>query len=267
MMALFSRRARCSAVIAAGGASDRMAGTDKLFAELGGVPVLARSVIAFAGCVEIDEVIVAVRREAIELAADLCAKYAGGADIKVVVGGDTRARSVYNGVFASSPRSGLIAIHDGARPFVSAGHIIKTISAARAHGAAALAVPVVSTLKTAQRGIVSGTVDRRGMYETQTPQVFRAEIIKAALTGALKKSLDMTDDCMAVEALGFPIHIVQGDRRNIKITERGDFALAEAIAAAFDGGAPENGERDEIAATRSPRSAVTKPAAARGGRR
>jgi 2-C-methyl-D-erythritol 4-phosphate cytidylyltransferase len=228
-MALFSRRARCSAVIAAGGASGRMDGTDKLFAELGGVPVLARSVMAFASCGGVAEVIVAVRRGYVERAADMCARYAGNADIKIVEGGDTRARSVYNGVFAASPRSDLIAVHDGARPFISAGLIMKSINAARAHGAAALAVPVVATVKTVERGVVSGTVDRKDLYEAQTPQVFRVEIIKAALTDALKRSLDVTDDCMAVEAMGFPVYIVEGERRNIKITTRGDMDIAEAI--------------------------------------
>lgn len=228
---MFSRRARCSAVIAAGGVSGRMGGTDKLFAELEGLPVLARSVMAFADCGCVDELIVAIRRESIGRAAELCARYAGNADIKVIEGGDTRARSVYNGVFAASPRSGLIAVHDGARPFISAELIIKSISAARAHGAAALAVPVAATIKTVERGVVSGTVDRKGLHEAQTPQVFRSEIIKAALTDALRRSLDVTDDCMAVEAMGFPVRIVTGDRRNIKITTREDMDIARMIAA------------------------------------
>jgi 2-C-methyl-D-erythritol 4-phosphate cytidylyltransferase len=207
-----------------------MNGTDKLFAQLGGVPVLARSVMAFAECEAVGEVIVAVRRAYTERVAEMCARYAAGVDVKVVEGGDTRVRSVYNGVFAASPRSDIIAVHDGARPFVSAGMIEKSIIAARAHGAAAIAVPVISTVKTVREGVVSGTVDRSGLYEAQTPQAFRSEIIKAALTNALRKSLDITDDCMAVEAIGFPVRIVTGDRRNIKITTLDDMDIARVLA-------------------------------------
>jgi 2-C-methyl-D-erythritol 4-phosphate cytidylyltransferase len=206
--------------------------SDKLFLEIGGVPVLARAVSAFAGCGRIDELIVAVRRDSLERAAELCGEYARGKSVKLVEGGDTRLRSVYNGVFAASRSSRLIAIHDGARPFVSAELIERSITAAGEYGAAAPAIPVVSTVKKVEGGIIKCTVEREGMYEMQTPQVFESGIIKAALTDALKKSLPVTDDCMAVEAMGFPIHIVCGDRCNIKITTPEDAAIAEAMASA-----------------------------------
>jgi 2-C-methyl-D-erythritol 4-phosphate cytidylyltransferase len=209
-----------------------MDGPDKLFIEIGGVPVLARAVSAFAGCGQIDELVVAVRRDSLERAAELCAGYARGKSVKLVEGGDTRLRSVYNGVFAASKNSGMIAVHDGARPFISAELIERSITAARAHGAAAPAIPVVSTVKTVEGGVIKGTVERKDMYEMQTPQVFESGMIKAALTDALKKSLSVTDDCMAVEAMGFPIHIVRGDRCNIKITTPEDAAIADAMAAA-----------------------------------
>jgi 2-C-methyl-D-erythritol 4-phosphate cytidylyltransferase len=208
-----------------------MRGTDKLFLEIGGAPVLGRTAAVFAECGRIDELVVAVRRESFERAAEICARYVTGGRVKVkiVEGGETRLRSVYNGVFAASARSGLIAIHDGARPLITEDLILSSITAARTYGAAALAVPVAATVKRAANGIVTDTVTRDGLYEIQTPQTFDSGIIKAALTNALNKALRVTDDCMAVEAMGFPVRIVEGDVRNIKITTAEDAALAEAI--------------------------------------
>ncbi|MDR2665455.1 MAG: 2-C-methyl-D-erythritol 4-phosphate cytidylyltransferase, partial [Oscillospiraceae bacterium] len=137
-------------------------------------------------------------------------------------------------VFAASGRADLIAIHDGARPFLTGKLLSGTIGAAREHGAAAPATPVTGTVKLVRGGTVVHTVDRDGLYEIQTPQVFKAEIIKAALTAALRKSFEATDDCAAVEAIGFPVHTVRGDCCNIKITTGEDLALAEAIAAVLD---------------------------------
>jgi 2-C-methyl-D-erythritol 4-phosphate cytidylyltransferase len=209
-----------------------MAGADKLFLDIGGLPVLARTVSVFACCDSVDELIVVAREDCLERVAELCARYAGGKDVGVVAGGGTRLRSVYNGVFAASSRAELIAIHDGARPFLTGKLLSETIGAALKYGAAAPAAPVTNTVKLVGRGgAVVRTIDRDGLYEIQTPQVFKAEIIKAALTAALGKSIAVTDDCAAVEAMGFPVHTVPGERRNIKITTGEDMSLAEALAA------------------------------------
>jgi 2-C-methyl-D-erythritol 4-phosphate cytidylyltransferase len=97
------------------------------------------------------------------------------------------------------------------------------------HHAAAPAIPVSSTVKRVEGGVVRETVDREKLFEVQTPQVFDAGLIKAALTSAIDKSINITDDCMAVELLGVPVYITEGSRNNIKLTTREDAILAEAI--------------------------------------
>jgi 2-C-methyl-D-erythritol 2,4-cyclodiphosphate synthase/2-C-methyl-D-erythritol 4-phosphate cytidylyltransferase len=208
-----------------------MGGRDKMFMDVGGLSVLARTVSAMAGSPLIDEIVVVTRPESLERAAGVCEKYAAGKPSKAVAGGDTRLRSVYNGVFEASRGSGLIAIHDGARPFVTRSVVKRAILEARRFGAAAPALPVAFTVKSAEGGTVISTLDRRKLYEIQTPQVFRAELIKAALTNAILKGLEVTDDCMAVESVGYSVRLVEGSRDNIKITTPEDVALAGAIAA------------------------------------
>jgi len=123
----------------------------------------------------------------------------------------------------------LIAVHDGARPCVDVDTITRTIKMAKITQAAAPAIPITSTVKRVENTIISETVDREELFEIQTPQVFRLEIIKAALSNVLKKSIDITDDCRAAEIIGVPVHIVEGSRRNIKITTIEDLSIAEAF--------------------------------------
>ncbi|MCL2124387.1 MAG: 2-C-methyl-D-erythritol 4-phosphate cytidylyltransferase [Oscillospiraceae bacterium] len=225
----------CTAVIAAAGSSRRMGGGDKLFAELHGAPVLAYTLMAYQKCALIDEIIVVARADALTDVSALCEKYRITKAVKVIVGGETRLLSVLNGIYAVEEKAELVAIHDGARPCVDSATIIRAIEAAMRHHAAAPAIPVSSTVKRARDGIISETVDREGLYEMQTPQVFDKDLIKAALTNAKNKSVDVTDDCQAVEMLGCPVHITEGTRENIKITTSSDLRVAEAFLAERDG--------------------------------
>jgi len=219
----------CAAVIAAAGSSGRMAGEDKLFMEIVGVPVLAYTLTAFQRCELIREIIVVSGESRIGDVSRLCEKFAIGKAVKIITGGGTRLESVLNGVFAVSRGMKLIAIHDGARPCISGDVIESTIAAAAKNNAAAPAIQISSTIKLVKDGIVLETVDRDGLYQIQTPQVFDADLIKAALTNAMKKGADVTDDCMAAENIGARIHITGGSLSNIKITTIDDFAVAEAI--------------------------------------
>jgi 2-C-methyl-D-erythritol 4-phosphate cytidylyltransferase len=223
------RRPSCSAVIAAAGLSQRMDGEDKLFIEVCGLPVLAHTLLAFQNCEVIDEIIVVTRDDTIMNVGRICRQYGIDKAARVMAGGATRLESVMNGVFAVSGKAQLIAIHDGARPCIGLDDIKGAIAAAAKYHAAAPAVPVSSTLKRAKRGVVAETVDREGLFEVQTPQVFTAELIKAALTNAVKKSVDVTDDCMAVELIGAPVRLTEGSRSNIKLTTAEDIPIAEAI--------------------------------------
>ena len=221
------RPALCTAVIAAAGSSERM-GEDKQFIEVLGMPVLAFTLAKFEACALVGEIVIVARYDKLERVRDICAEYGICKASKVVAGGGTRLESVMNGVFAASDEAQLIAIHDGARPCITEDVIERAIEAARLHHAAAPAVPVNSTIKRSKGGIILETVSREDLFEIQTPQVFTAEIIKAALTNAKDKSINVTDDCMAVELIGVPVHITEGSRSNIKLTARDDITVAEA---------------------------------------
>ena len=222
---------QCSAVIAAAGLSQRMGGEDKLFVEIGGAPVLAHTLSAFQACEYIDEIIVVSHMDRIQLVCDICKRYDIAKASKIMVGGPTRRESVLNGVMAVSKKARLIAIHDGARPCADTAVIKRAIDTAAKYHAAAPAVAVSSTIKTAKGDIVTGTVDRSNLFEIQTPQVFTSDLIKAALKNAITKAVNITDDCMAVELIGAPVHLTEGSRSNIKITTREDLIMAEAILA------------------------------------
>ena len=219
----------CSVVVAAAGSSARMGGIDKLFLEIGGIPVLAHTLRALAGCRSIREIIVVTREEEVEKVAEMCAGHQITKISKIIAGGATRMESVYNGVLQVSPEAELIAIHDGARPFVTENLIALVVEAAAKYNAAAPAVPVTSTVKQAKNGMVVKTIDRSELFEIQTPQIFTAELIKAALQNAVDQSLYITDDCMAVEALGCPVKLTSGSRENIKLTTKADIIYAEAL--------------------------------------
>lgn len=220
---------RCSAVIVAGGSSRRM-GSDKLLAVLEGTPVLARTLRAFQNSEFVEEIVLVVREDRLDQAAGLVKEYGFGKVSKVVVGGATRAQSALAGVSEVSPKAKLIAIHDAARPLVTDEVILRAVYAARDYHAAAPAVKSPDTLKAVdEKGFILGTVDRENTLRVQTPQVFNAELIKGALTKAVKDGLPITDDCSAMEIMGVRCKTVLGDEDNIKLTTPRDMVLAAAI--------------------------------------
>lgn len=219
-----------TAVLVAAGSSTRM-GFDKLSFDLGGETVLERSVRAFDECPEVDELVIVTgaSSENAQRAAARCKK-----PVRLVKGGSTRAESARSGVAAAHGR--LVAVHDAARPFVSQSVIADTIAAAARCGAAAPAVPVKDTIKTvAEDGAVTGTPDRSTLRAVQTPQVFEADLLKAALQSALENEVPVTDDCSAVERLGKVVYLIDGDEENLKITTPVDLVIAEAILAEREG--------------------------------
>ena len=219
----------CAAVIVAAGSSRRM-GTDKLLAELEGVPVLARTLQAFERSPLVDEIVVVTRRDCLEEVAELCHRYEIGKVSKVVCGGATRTESALAGVSEVEKKAKLIAIHDGARPLVTADVILRTVYAAEEYMAAAPIVPSTDTLKQVdEKGKVVATLDRDHTVCVQTPQVFRAELIKGALTKAVEQGLTFTDDCAAAEMMGLRAHTVIGDEDNIKLTTPRDMVIAAEI--------------------------------------
>lgn len=222
-------RPYCAAVVPAAGSAVRMEGVDKVLVELGGVPVIARSVGALNDCELVDEIIVVTREDFIVPVSDICKEY-GFTKVKTIIqGGATRAESVRRGLAEVSKETGLVAIHDGARPFLSQEVLREAIMAAEEYHAVAPATPVVDTVKVAHDGLVDSTPDRSTLFAVQTPQVFDYGLIVGALDKALKEGIPLTDDCSAVEALGMKVVLTRGSRENIKITTPVDLATGEAI--------------------------------------
>ena len=223
------QRNTCSVVVVAAGNAQRM-GVDKVMMELGCMPVLARTLLAFQNCDAVDEIIVVTRMEKVEGVASLCKKYGITKAGKVIRGGKTRMESDLAGV--SEVRSGakLIAVHDGARPFVTDDVIRRTVDAAAQYMSAVPVIRSTDTLKsTDENGLITGTVDRERTVRVQTPQVFNADLIKGALTKAVSDGLTLTDDCSAIEIMGIKTHTVDGDEDNIKLTTPRDIQLGELI--------------------------------------
>lgn len=219
----------CSAVIVAAGSSKRM-GSDKIMANLGGMPVLARTLMAFQNSGLVDEIIVVTRMDRIEEIAQACKQYQISKVAKVVCGGATRMESALAGVSEINPKAKLVAIHDGARPLVTDLIIKRTVYAARDFLSAVPVLKNTDTLKKIdEEGIIVEPVDRETVVRVQTPQVFSAELIKGALTKAVTDNLPLTDDCSAMEMMGVKTHTVTGDEDNIKLTTPRDFFIAEAI--------------------------------------
>lgn len=219
----------CAAVILAAGASTRMGGTDKLGLMLGGIPVLAHTLMAFQQCSCITEIILVVQHGKLMQVAKICKEFEIHKARKLLVGGRTRTESGLIGVSQVSESSKLVAIHDGARPFVTEEMILKTVAAAHKHLAAAPGVPVKDTIKITAEHRVQNTPSRASLMAVQTPQVFEIDLIQAALTDAVQKEIEITDDCMAVELLGVKPCITLGAEENIKITTPMDLMLGEAI--------------------------------------
>lgn len=229
-------RPRCAALVAAAGSSSRMGGINKLLQPLDGMPVLARTLTALQLAEMVDEIIVATREEDLMEISDLCHTYGITKCTKVVCGGKTRAHSVMRAALEASPDTELLAVQDGARPLVTPQLIDRVVAVAVRCAAAAPAVPLKDTIKKVKDGgAVDTTVDRETLRAVQTPQVFSAELLKAALQSAIDKEIPVTDDCSAVEQLGKVVFLIDGEEENIKITTPSDLIIAEALLHAREG--------------------------------
>lgn len=204
-----------TAIIVAAGTSSRM-GFDKLAWIINGESVLQKSVKAFDTHELVDDIIIVCKENDTNAkrAAALCTK-----PVSLVNGGAQRCNSVENGVMAA--KGDIVAIHDGARPFVSAKIITAAIEKAAQCGAAAPAVSIKDTVKTAKNGEVLNTLPRDSLFSVQTPQVFLKSLYLSALKSVALTN-DITDDCMLLERLGRKVCLVQGEYENYKITTKDD---------------------------------------------
>ena len=219
----------CSVVVAAAGSSTRMEGQDKILALLDGEPVLCHTLRVLDCSHMVQEIIVVTRADLIVPISQLCRDYQFNKVSKIIVGGETRTQSVLAGIREVRLDAELIAIHDGARPLLSQEVLEEVIRQGQTCGAAAPAIPVKDTLKIAHDGLVESTPERSSLFAVQTPQVFEAGLIKAALSKAVEDGVVLTDDCAAVERLGMSVALTRGSEENLKITTPLDLLIGEAI--------------------------------------
>lgn len=220
------------AIVAAAGKGTRLGGIrPKQFLEIGGVPIIIHTLKQFERSREINEVIAVLPSEEVAGFSVLARQHGLAKLLRAVAGGQTRAQSVLCGLVSISDAE-IVAVHDGARPFVTSAEIDATVAAARADGAAILGTGVGDTIKEIRQGRVLGTLSRANLRRALTPQCFRFEILKRAYEGLSEienSGIEVTDDSMLVEALGLRVTVVEGSPRNIKITSTEDLALAEAL--------------------------------------
>ena len=216
-------------VVAAGEGTRLKSVVPKPFVCLGGRPVLAYSLDVFEQCSLVEGVVVVVHADRQETCQALTHDQGWRKISCVVAGGRTRAESVANGLKALDADTQFVAIHDGARPLVSLGIVEEAIRVCYHEKAVIVAVPVKPTIKRVNLKdlTVVETIDRRDLWEIQTPQVFSRELIVRAHQGA--NSASATDDATLVERLGQQVKIVTGDYRNIKITTPEDLLIAESL--------------------------------------
>ncbi len=232
-VATFRRRPHTTAVILAGGSGTRMGkagGPAKQWIELEGRTVLEHSVLAFERCPYIDEIIVVVRSGETKKTVALL-KAAGVRKLRaVVVGGDSRQRSAYNGARRASEETKFIALHDAARCLITPGQIADVVSAAYAHRAASLGTPITDTVKRVGAGdYVKETLNREELWLATTPQVFAYSMYMFAAVSALRDGVTVTDDNRLIERVGQRVRMIQSGGENPKITHPADLERATML--------------------------------------
>jgi 2-C-methyl-D-erythritol 4-phosphate cytidylyltransferase len=220
-----------SAIIVAAGKGTRMGPqVDKLFLELNGCPVVAHTWRRFEETGSIDEIVMVVRNGMQAAFAALAEQNKFKKPFRLVVGGKERQDSVWNGLEALSPGAEIVAIQDAARPCTSQALIAATVAAAREIGAAVAAQHVTDTVKESRDGkLIERTLDRSRLWTVQTPQTFRVDIIRRALSAVREKGLLVTDDTAACELIGQPVQLVLTAEPNPKVTRPEDLTVVEAL--------------------------------------
>ena len=221
-------------IIPAGGTGSRFGhATPKQFLDLAGTPVLVRTCRAFLEVAAIRLVVVAVSAVHLETARDLLHRHLGTeamARLRVTVGGVTRQNSVQAGLRVLPAEIGLVLVHDAARPLVDRPTIERCLEATLRCGAAIAAVPATDTLKqVAPDHRIVRTVDRSDLWQAQTPQGARRELLERAYAEAARTGHTTTDEAALLEASGIPVQVVEGSERNLKITRPSDLQVAAAL--------------------------------------
>jgi 2-C-methyl-D-erythritol 4-phosphate cytidylyltransferase len=220
---------RVGAIVVAAGSSRRMGGIDKLWIDLDGAPLLARTLAAIATTPSLGELVLAAGPETTRRVEDYAHLPVFARVDRWVQGGATRQDSVYNALQALAPCD-LVLIHDGARPLVSTAAIARGVSAAQVHGAVIAATPVTDTIKVVDgQERIAATPARETLRAAQTPQIFRYELLCEAYRRVGAARAQCTDDGGVVELAGMPVYTFLGETTNMKVSTPADIAVVRAL--------------------------------------
>lgn len=224
-------RIKTSAVIVAGGVGSRMkSDIPKQFMEVLGKPVIAYTINAVSLCKDIDEIVVVTLPEYIVFCKDVVDEFGFKKVSKIICGGSTRQESVYNGLCEINKDAEIVVIHDGARPLIEPDAISNSIHMAIQHGCSAVGVKMKDTIKLVSvDGYIESTADREKLWQVQTPQTFKKDIIISLYENLLDSDKVFTDDCMLAESEGYKIKMVEGSYENIKITTPQDIFIMKGL--------------------------------------
>jgi 2-C-methyl-D-erythritol 4-phosphate cytidylyltransferase len=222
---------RVLVIIPAAGSGTRFGGdVPKQFQPLGGKPLVQRAVERFLFDPIVTRVIVPVMEKLVD-----AVKSSPGERVTFVAGGDTRLQSVTRGLEAAAGDFDLIAIHDAVRPFFDLDTFHATLDAAREHGAAFPGISLPDTVHQIANEAIAKTLDRSVLVAAQTPQCFRADVLREVLARAAREDADATDEAGLAAKYGHHVHLVRGDSMNFKITRPEDLVMAERIWAEWGG--------------------------------
>lgn len=219
-----------AAIIPAGGVGLRM-GLDlpKQYLQLADLPILVHTVRALQRSSFIKTIIIVAPAEHLEQTRAMVREYDLALVGQVVCGGQTRQESVFAGLQSVPEGIDLVVVHDGVRPLIDPELVDACVVRAAETGAAMLAVPVKDTLKSVNDEVVGATVDRRGLWQAQTPQVARVELLQKAFVVAAEDGFEGTDEASLLEHIGVEVSVVMGSAANLKVTRVDDLALADAL--------------------------------------
>jgi 2-C-methyl-D-erythritol 4-phosphate cytidylyltransferase len=221
---------KASAIIVAAGSGSRLGcGQPKAFITLCGRPMLYYSLAAAAKVPAIDEAVIAVPPAMESRAQQMAAEAGLGCPVKVTAGGAERQDSVRIALALTSAESEVVIVHDAARPLAEPALFEACLESAARFGGAIAAIAVADTLKRAADETITATVERLGLYQAQTPQAFRRELLVRAHDRAVREHLNATDDADLVERVGGTVKLVEGSALNLKVTTPIDLEIAEAL--------------------------------------
>ena len=214
-------------VVPAGGVGRRLGGRlPKQFLRLGGDSILVTTVAHFVRHPAVAAVVVAAPADHVTRTRRALGATRRPVRVEVVTGGAERQESVWRGLQALTEAVDVVVVHDAVRPFITRALLDRVIASARADGAAICALPIAETVKRVDHGLVDSTIDRRGLWTVQTPQAFRAALLREAHEKARRDDFLGTDDAMLVERLGHRVAVVRGLADNVKITTPDDLRRA-----------------------------------------